>query len=141
MLATALIAAVALACSLSTPTVVVPMEVSWDDDFQVLVYDASGLVAGARDVNRSPYPFGESATARPEVSEIDLAWTGGACTHRPTLTVSGNANALHLEVHSPNDSPIPFLPMDCPLVGLPFGVTLELNQPVEQQAITAEFHR
>jgi hypothetical protein len=138
--AAASLAALLFACNLSTPTLEVPMAIEWAGEFKVSVFDSSGLVIGGRDVNRSPYPFGETARAHPETSEIELVWIGGACTHRPTLTVSGTTDALHLTVDSPSDSTIPFVEIACPLIGLPFGITLELSQPVEQQAITTEFN-
>jgi hypothetical protein len=132
-----------VACGAPQPTLVVPMEIDWEGDFAALIFDSTGLVTGGRyrDAGDGPWPGG-AAFARPERNEIDIAWIGGACTHHPTVSLTGTANDLAIKVRTPSDpGPIPFVPIekDCPLIGLPMGVTLTLSAPVEQQAINAGF--
>lgn len=129
----------AAGCGGARPTLTVPLEISWDGDFELLVYDASGLVTGARQAETASFGL-SSVTARPDQSEIDVSWTGGACSHRPTAMVSGTPDALRIEVDNADDpNLVPFLPIACPAVGLPFTVTLSVSAPVAQEAITFEF--
>jgi hypothetical protein len=116
------------------------MDIAWDGDFAALVFDSTGLVTGGRYLDRGDGPWpGETAIARPERSEIDIAWTGGACSHRPTVTLSGTSAALHIGVDNPPDPNfLPFLPIACPAVGLPAGVTLSLREAVAPAAVDLE---
>ena len=133
------VALLVVACGGVRPTLTVPLEISWDGDFELLVYDASGLVTGAQQAENVSFELA-SVAARPEQSEIDVAWTGGACSHRPTAQISGTADSFRIElVNTPDVNLVPFLPIGCPAVGLPFTVTLSLSDPVAQEAITFEF--
>jgi hypothetical protein len=116
----------------------VELDIDWGDNFTVLVFDTSGLITGGRQFRTidGPHPGG-SAAARPDRSEIDVAWIGGACTHRPTVTIAGTAQSLLITVDNVQDELLPF--QGCPSIGLPFGVTLSLSAPVAQEAITLEF--
>ena len=117
----------------------VPLATDWNGDFALLVYDSTGLVIGARQAEIVSAELG-SATARPGQSEIDVSWTGGACSHRPTARTSGTAAAFRIEIANTADTNlVPFLPVACPAVGLPFSVTLSLGAPVDQGALTFEF--
>jgi len=79
---------------------------------------------------------------RPERNELEIAWIGGACSHRPTVTLSGTSAALHIEVDNPPDPNfLPFLPIACPAVGLPAGVTLSLREPIAPAAVAFEISR
>jgi hypothetical protein len=133
------LAFVASGCGGPRPTVVVPLVIEWGGDFALLVYDASGLVTGARQAENPSFGL-DSATARPGQSEIDVSWIGGACSHRPTASVSGTAEAFRIEITNVADTNlVPFLPIACPAVGLPFTVTLSLSAPVAQDALAFEF--
>lgn len=135
------IALAASACAFSrAPTLAVPLDMDWEGDFAVLVFDSTGLVTGGRqlELGAGPWPGG-AAIARPEMSEIDIAWTGGACSHRPTVTVSGTSDALLIAVANPEDPNfLPFLPVGCPAIGLPAGITLSLSQPILPDAVDLE---
>jgi hypothetical protein len=144
-LTAAIVAALVVAsCSLgAAPTLTIPLDIPWGPGFSVLVFDTSRLVAGGRQLPaNNAGDFMSAAIAHPERNEIDINWTGGACTHHPTVSLTGTANDLAIKVGTPSDpGPIPFIPIekDCPLIGLFMGVTLTLSAPVEQQAITARF--
>lgn len=128
-----------VACGAPQPTFLVPLDIAWGGDFALLVYDASGLVTGAQQAENKSFDL-HAATALPDENQIDISWLGGACSHRPTAQISGTAEALRIELASPADANlVPFLPIDCPAVGLPFVVTLSLTAAVEQEAITVEF--
>ena len=142
--AAAVVASLALAsCSLGpAPTLTIPLDRKWGGGFSVLVYDSSQLVAAGRQLmfDGSAH-FGDSVVAHPERNELDLTWTGGACSHHPTINISGTADALVIELANGRDpGPIPFIRIEnCVLVGIFMGVTLTLKAPVEQQAIEYEF--
>jgi hypothetical protein len=105
----------------------------------LLVYDGSGLVTAARSADRQPGAVGDGVVAFPERNELEIGWTGGACSHRPTLTVTGDASALHLSLANPDDpQPLPFLPIGCPAVGIPLAATISLHEPVAQDAVSIE---
>lgn len=130
---------VAAGCGAPRPTVTVPLEIGWDGDFALLVYDESGLVTGARQAEIE-FSGLSAATSRPDDHQIDISWTGGACSHRPTAHVSGTADAFRIElVNNADVNLVPFLPIGCPAVGLPFSVTLSLTAPVAQPAVAFEF--
>lgn len=116
-----------------TPTLAVPLNMTRPGDFTALVFDSTGLVVGGRPLERGDGPWpGGNVLARPDKAEIDVAWIGGACSHRPTITVSGTKEALKVTVAEPRDfNPFFFLPVSCTAVGLPKGVTLSLNQAVQ----------
>lgn len=123
---------------LTPPTQIVDLAQNDFGRFVLLVYDASGLVTGGRPAQSRPGASG-AVTAVPERQELEVAWTGGACSHQPTLEVSGDSSALRLVVRNPQDPQLlPFLPMACPAVGILLRVTLSLTEPVEQDAIGIE---
>jgi hypothetical protein len=127
-----------VACGAPRPTFTVPLEIDWDGAFELLIYDASGLATGAQQADNVSFEL-HAVTARPQESELDISWLGGACSHRPTVQISGTAEALRIELANPADvNLIPFLPIACPAVGLPFAVTLSLSAPVAQEAISLE---
>lgn len=123
--------------SLVPPSVIVPLPENDFGEFELWVYEELGLVTGGRanpEARQGSADF--EVTAHPERNELDVAWIGGACAHRPTLSVTGGQDALRLELRP---APIEWslTPLDCPAVGLLFGVTLTLSAPVEQDAVTA----
>ena len=129
--------ALALAgCAVGSPTLAVPLEHNDFGEFSLLVYDASGLISAGRSMEPPNGAIDAQAIARPDDRELDVSWLGGACSHRPTLAVSGDASGLRLVLESPYDGTLPFVPVACPAVALSFGVTLTLSEPVEQAAIT-----
>ena len=135
-LAAALLIPMALmACITPPPTLTVPLPRNDFGEFELLVYDATHLVVEGRSEADARGPFEGEVSARPDLREIEIAWTGGACSHRPTLSLSGDATRLRLELDA---SPIEWsiFPVACPAVGIFFGVTLSLGEPVEQRAIT-----
>ncbi|MDL2335206.1 MAG: hypothetical protein QFC55_04150 [Chloroflexota bacterium] len=138
-----MVAALTLAsCSLGpAPTLALPLDLTWGPGFSVLVFDSTQLVSGGRQLPfNNADNFGDSATAHPERNEIDITWMGGACTHHPTVTLAGTADALTIQVATPNDgAAFPFLPMSCAAIGLFMGVTLSLRETVAQQAIDVRF--
>lgn len=121
------------------PTFTVPVSNnSGFGDFALLVYDESGLITGG--IAAGPIDRGVSngdITMSPDELQLTLRWSGGACSHRPTLTLTGSATALKLELQtSPPEWRLPFL--SCPAVGIPMGVTLSLSAPVEQSAVSTD---
>ena len=122
---------------MAPPTLVVPLGANDFGQYALLVYDDSGLVTGGR--AEPPPDIGMSGiVASPERQELHIAWIGGACAHRPTLRVSGTAASLRLELTNPPDPRLPFVPISCPAVGIPLGVTLSLSEPVGEEAVTFE---
>lgn len=115
------------------PTLSVPLNISYAGDFTALIFDSTGLVVGGRPLASGDWPSPDgNVLVRPDKAEIDIAWTGGACSHRPTITVSGTKDALKVTVAEPQDfNPFFFLPVGCPAVGLLEGVTLSLDQAVQ----------
>ncbi len=134
------IASAVLACgSVGTPDLVVPLETMAQGDWELLVYDDSGLVAGARSAQLQPGIQRDDVIAFPDKRELEIGWIGGACSHRPTLEVAGDSAHLRLELRNPSDPQLlPFLPIACPAVGIPLRVTISLNQPVQQIAADVE---
>ena len=128
------LAACGAACS---PAPAVPLIVpiaheSWGD-YLVRVYDDSGLVLGAR-------PSGQRGVrdfaAFPDERRLEINWMGGACSHGPTVSISGTAERLDVVVDNPADPQwLPFLPVTCPAVGVPLGVNISLSEPVQQDAV------
>lgn len=136
----ALLTATVLACSgVVPPSFVVPLRPNEWGDYALLVYDGSGLVTNARAAERRPGVAPQDVIAAPDRMELEVGWTGGACSHRPILEITGNSDALRLVIANPNDpQPLPFLPISCPAVGVPLRVTLLLNDPVTQEAVSVE---
>ena len=133
------VALVAASCGVAIPppTLAVPLGTNDFGEYALLVYDDSGLVTGG--LAEALPAFGTSGiVASPERQELHVAWTGGACSHRPTLRVSGTSASLRLEVANPMDPQLPFVPISCPAVGIPFGLTLSLSEPVGEDAVTLE---
>jgi hypothetical protein len=121
-----------------TPSLVVPLAANDFGEFKLLVYDETGLVTDGHSVGQPGQGSGgPEAIARPELGELEVMWTGGACADQPTLTLTGDASRLRL-VLEPAPMHWTILPVSCPAVGLIFGVTLSLNSPVEQDALTLE---
>lgn len=133
------LAALLQACASVAPDFTVPLGDQGFGDHQVDVFDPTGLVTGAKAEMLPPGdPHGE-VVAHPDRMELQIGWLGGACSHRPTIQIGGTAAALRITITNPNDpQPIPFLPIACPAVGIPMGVTLTLTQPVEQDAVEVE---
>ena len=118
------------------PSLVVPLGTNDWGDFALLVYDDSGLVTSGRAAERRPSMASDEVIALPERQELDIGWTGGACSHRPTLQLSGDSSALRLVIRNPNDEKL--LPVSCPAVGIPLWVTLSLSEAVAQDALALE---
>jgi hypothetical protein len=117
----------------------VPLEPSDWGQHTLLIYDDSRLVTAARSAQRQPGAAREGVTAFPERNKLEIGWTGGACSHRPTLIVTGDASALRLTVANPDDpQALPFLPIACPAVGIPLAATISLREPVAQDAVSIE---
>jgi hypothetical protein len=104
------------------------------NDVVMWVVDETGLVTSAREADREPTQALE-ANARFELKEIDVRWLGGVCRHGPTVTLTGSFDALHIIVQ-PDGGPETFLA--CPAVGVFYGVTLTLSEPVGQEAIDVQ---
>ena len=132
---------VALACSVRPPVPPdfrVPMPANDFGEFVVEVYDSAELLLDARAMAAAGEgrPQG-SVVARPDRNELDVAWTGGACAPRPLINVRGTPDALTVElVPDPADIGLVVVPQDCPAVGIYFGVTLTLSEPVDQANVT-----
>ncbi len=135
----ALLEALVVACtpSLAPPSVVIPLPENGFGQFELWVYGDSGLVTGGRANAAAARGAWElEVIAFPESNELEVAWMGGACSHRPVLGVTGDATSLRLEL-TPSPIEWTFFPQGCPAVGLFFSVTITLSAPVEQDAITA----
>lgn len=127
----------AAACTFG-PTAGVPIAANGWGEYSLLLHDASGIVTGLRGGGVPPAGR-DGAVAVPERSEVEVRWTGGACSHQPVLEVAGSANDLRMVIRNPHDpQPLPFLPISCPAVGVPLGVVLVLSEPVAQNAIQLE---
>ena len=126
--------AVLVACA-SLPTAVAPLARNDFGEFALLVYDRTQLVVSATGQQTAEGSMEDEVIAHPDRMELEVAWTGGACSHRPTLSVSGDANELHLEL-DPSPTEWSVFPVACPAVGLLFSVVLELSAPVEQSAVS-----
>jgi hypothetical protein len=97
----------------------------------LIVDDESGLLTGATSRDRLAGDPTDSVLAFPDRNELELYWLGGACSHKPTLKITGDASALLLEVSNPQDPQwLPFLTGPCPAVGVPLLVVLSLSEPV-----------
>lgn len=118
------------------PDFAAPFAVESWGGYEVLVYDDSGLVTGASAASAwFPDPSGD-VVAHPDAKEVQVGWLGGACSHRPTIHITGNATDLEIAIGNPSDPQlIPFLPVSCPAVGIPMVVTLLLSESVEQDAV------
>src|SRR5687768_11088521 len=118
------------------PTHVVALPANEWGQFALDVYDSTGLLTEGRALEAAGQGAGDaSVVARPELSEIGVAWVGGACSHRPILNIRGEVTDLQLEI-VPSPAEFNLAPVACPAVGILFGATLTLAQPVEQAAVT-----
>jgi hypothetical protein len=120
----------------SPPTLTVPLGTNDFGEVALLVYDTSGVVSDGRALMRPPGPDVDGVVSLPERQELEIWWFGGACSHRPTLHVSGNAASLQMALSSPPDPRLPL--SDCPAVGIRFAVTLLLSEPVAQSGVRLE---
>lgn len=123
------------------PTHSVPMLENEFGAFTLLVYDSTGLVVGAQRLERGEAAapaFDPVVTAFPDRNAVEVAWIGGACTHQPTLALTGDATTLVLQLEPETAEGKPLFGGLCPAIGLGFAVTLSLGAPVEQGAITLE---
>jgi hypothetical protein len=103
----------------------------------LLVDDRTGLLAEVRAATwETGVPLDE-ATVSEDGMPITIHWTGGACEHSPTLTVSGDAAALSLVVRNPPDETIG-PPAPCPAVGIPLGAVLTLSEPVVRRNVSVD---
>src|SRR5687768_2818827 len=94
-----LMSVASVACApLVNPALIVPLEPGQWGQHTLLVYDDSGLVTAARSADRQRGAVGDGVVAFPERNELEIGWTGGACSHRPTLTVQGDTSALQLSL-------------------------------------------
>ena len=97
-----LVSVATLACGpLVGPSLTVPMEPSEWGQHTLLIYDDSGLGTDARSALRQLGAPWAGVAAFPEQNELEIGWTGGACSHLPTLHVTGDASALRLTVANP----------------------------------------
>ncbi|HUR15712.1 MAG TPA: hypothetical protein VMZ33_00375 [Candidatus Limnocylindrales bacterium] len=132
----------AIACSVRPPVppdFMVPIPAHGFGDFVVEVYDSAELLVDARARDVGPADVGAAGTlvSRPDRNELDVSWTGGACALRPLINVRGAPDNLVIElVPDPTDINLVVVPQECPAIGLPFGVTLTLSEPVEQANVT-----
>jgi hypothetical protein len=133
----ALVIVIAAACTAAVPpTHSIPLPPSEWGEFTLAVYDSTGLVLDGRSLGPGGDGSPEAAVvARPDEREVDVRWIGGACAHRPILSVRGAADDLRLEI-VPEPAESGLAPVSCPAVGIFMGVTLTLGQPVEQRAVT-----
>ena len=149
----ALLATAAIACNGATPTpspvetapalgnvFMVPWSQEHFGNIVVNVRDQTGLVVGARKLQQAG-PGGarpESvADARPDDRQIDVEWLGGVCRFGPTVTVTGDAQTLLVTIDPTAGGQLP-PGIGCSDIGAFYGVTLDLNTPIEQQAIEVE---
>jgi hypothetical protein len=140
-LASVLFSLALVACNASgpAPSHVVPMLNGEFGAFSLLIYDSTGLVLGAQRTDQdhmAPPALDPVVTASPERNAVDLAWLGGACTHQPTLVITGEAT--HLVLQFDPEIAEGGLIVQCPAIGLGFAVRLSLAAPVEQGSITLE---
>jgi hypothetical protein len=117
-------------------------------EFSIGIDDDSGLVADAVQAPREDLTSNEAVVlADPESHELVVTWVGGACAHNPRIEVSGSVDALSVVLFPDADNsiqidPPPGMPeLECPAVGLFFGVTLSLRESVAQEAIDFEVVR
>jgi hypothetical protein len=130
----AVVVALLAACA-PAPSAIAPLASNEFGEFALLVFDRSQLVVSATGRQGGEGSIGDEVIARPDRMELEVAWTGGACSHRPTLSVSGDAGQLRLELDaSPTEWSL--FPVACPAIGLLFRATLTLTAPVEQSAVT-----
>jgi hypothetical protein len=120
------------------PTIVIPMGTNAFGDYATFVYDETGLVTSGQVLVRPPAADVEGVVAVPERSQLEIRWLGGACAHRPTVHLTGNANALSIVVANPADPQLLPGPVACPAVGIRFGITLSLSMPVQQDAVSID---
>ena len=132
----ATVSIVAGCSSVGAPDLVVPLETTAVGDWQLLVYDDSGLLTDARSAPVRPGDRQDGAIASPDGRELEINWTGGACSHRPTLQVTGSSTNLRLEMRNLSEPQL--LPLACPAAGLRLQVTIELSEPVAQTAVAFE---
>jgi hypothetical protein len=128
--------AVSCAVGVAPPSLVVPLGRNDFGDYTLVVYDDTGLVTAGRANEQPPRRGTSGVVASPERRELELAWIGGACAHRPTLRVSGTSASLQLALSNTPEPQLPFV--GCPAVGLPFAVTLSLTEPVADGAAILE---
>jgi hypothetical protein len=135
-----LLALIGASCGLglALPSHTVPLGANDWGDYELLVYDQSGLVVGGGALRRDERAQLDldGLVALPERKELEIGWIGGACSHRPTLHVSGSATSLRLVLRNPPDER--FFPVACPAVGIPLAVVLSVAEPVTQQHVTLE---
>ena len=136
------IGAVVMACSSVEPAdFEVPLISPGGDPYTLLVYDDSNLVSGGRPIEWQAASQIDDVLAFPDRREIEVGWTGGACQHKPSLEISGNATHLRIDVFNPSDPNwLPFLPIGCPAVGVPLRVSLSLTEPVQEIAVDVQVH-
>ena len=138
----AAMATFAMACSaVPAPDLEVALTTPSGESYRLLIYDDSSLVTEARSNQCFPNCRTDEVLALPERLELEIAWTGGACHHQPTLEIAGDSAHLRVDVRNPADPNwLPFLPIACPAVGVPLRVTLALTEPVEEVAVDLEVH-
>lgn len=103
-----------------------------DNGIVMWVVDETGLVLAASEAPRASVDD-VSVEARPDLNEIVVRWFGGVCHHGPTVTLTGSPESLHITVQ-PDAGPGPSFGA-CPAVGVFYGVTLTLSDPVVHEAI------
>jgi hypothetical protein len=117
------------------PTLSVPLPSNEWGDFTLAVYDETGLVLDGRAGDQSLGGASPaSVTASPDRSELVISWTGGACSHRPIIRLTGDATDLQLVI-VPTPAEFSLVPVSCPAVGILSSATLTLSQPVEQDLV------
>jgi len=125
-------------CFIVKPSLAIQLNRNQFGDFTLLVYDSTSLVLAGMAADAGEGVIEPRVIAEPADSRLRLTWLGGACSHRPTLTVQGDLEQLRLVLDpDPPDNWLP-LPVSCPAVGLTFTVTVALSEPVEQDAIELE---
>jgi len=117
------------------PTLSVPLPENEFGTFQLDVYDYSGLVLGGKSGDQTLGTFVPvDVIAMPESSELQITWTGGACSHRPFVEIRGTSGDLRLVV-APSPVEYSLAPVACPAIGIGSSATLSLAEPVSQESI------
>lgn len=103
-------------------------------EYELALYDDTSLVTSAEPLEVATLPGG-ATEVRAEGNTLEVRWMGGSCRRGPILGLSGTSTELLLIVE-PEAGPPSAAP--CEPTGVPMGVTLVLESPVEQDAIYVE---
>ena len=78
------------------------------------------------------------AVANPAASTLEVAWLGGACRFGPTVELTGDVDDVLVSIHASAGGGLP-PGIECPAVGVFYGVTISLTQPVDQDSFRINY--